>query len=139
MNGLPQVLTVKEISKRLLKIFPEGTPHRMYVIRDLSASTIYTMLYIGAIEGLNVFLSPKHVYKMTDKQSRQIDDDSRVRYSKEVLMPGKKITGKRWYADNTRESIRDETLREGLVFIGAATVKKDLPTTSSKPRYALKK
>jgi hypothetical protein len=138
MNGLPPILSVKEITKRLQKIFPEGTTHRMYVTRDLSASTIYTMLYIGAIEGLNTFLSPKHVYKMTDKQSRLIDDDSRIKYSKEVLMPGKKITGKRWYADNTRESIRDETLREGLVYIGAATVKKDVSTTSSKPRYALK-
>src|SRR2546421_560305 len=117
MNGLPPVLSVKEISKRLSKIFPEGTRHQIYVIRYLSASTIYTMLYIGAVEGSNIFLSPKHVYKMTDKQSRQVDNDSRTKYSSEVLMPGKKIAGKRWYADNTRESIRDETLREGLVFL----------------------
>src|SRR5690606_6077038 len=43
-----------------------------------------------------------------------------------------------WYADNTREPIRDETLRDGLVAIGAVTQREDLPTTSGLPRYALK-
>ena len=38
----------------------------------------------------------------------------------------------------TREPIRDETLREGLVAVGAATLRPDLATTSSKPRYALR-
>src|SRR5579864_3502239 len=47
--------------------------------------------------------------------------------------------GARWYHDNSREAIRDETLREGLVVVGAAIARLDLPTTSSKPRYALKK
>lgn len=48
------------------------------------------------------------------------------------------VPGKRWYADNTREPIRDETLREGLVAVGAVMEDKDVPTTSGKPRYALK-
>ena len=38
----------------------------------------------------------------------------------------------------TREPIRDETLREGLVATGAVTERTDLATTSSKPRYASK-
>ena len=46
------------------------------------------------------------------------------------------ITG-RWYAANTREPIRDETLREGLVRTGAVQERGDLPTTSPRPRYAL--
>ncbi|MGH6816321.1 MAG: hypothetical protein ACREC6_11515 [Hyphomicrobiaceae bacterium] len=41
-----------------------------------------------------------------------------------------------WYADNTRESIRDETLQNGLVLVGAVGVLEDVPTTSSKSRYA---
>lgn len=45
--------------------------------------------------------------------------------------------GSRWYEDTTREPIRDETLREALIPLGAATARDDLPTTSSKPRYAL--
>ncbi len=43
----------------------------------------------------------------------------------------------RWYAANTREPIRDETLREGLVRLGAVKERDGLPTTSPRPRYAL--
>ena len=129
----------KEILKRLQLIFPEGTPHRAYCVRELSASTVFVMLYIGALEGSNVYLCPKHVYKMTEKQSKQLDEASRKKYAEDVLVPGHKIRGNRWYADNTRESIRDETLREGFMQVGAVVSKKDVATTSSKGRYLLKK
>lgn len=43
----------------------------------------------------------------------------------------------RWYAANTREPIRDETLRAGLVRMGAVKEREGLPTTSPRPRYAL--
>ena len=43
----------------------------------------------------------------------------------------------RWYAVDTREPIRDETLRAGLVALGAVVERPGLPTTSSKPRYAV--
>ena len=45
----------------------------------------------------------------------------------------------RWYAANTREPIRDETLRAGLVRTGAVVEREGLPTTSPQPRYALAK
>jgi hypothetical protein len=96
------------------------------------------MLYIGAIEGSDRYLAPKHVYRMTDQQARQADIDTRLDYGERALKPGFHAPGERWYADNTREPIRDETLREGLVAVGAVHQRKDLPTTSSRPRYALK-
>jgi len=43
----------------------------------------------------------------------------------------------RWYAQNTREPIRDETIRNGLMQVGAVVDRQGLPTTSSHPRYAL--
>ena len=43
----------------------------------------------------------------------------------------------RWYAVNTRDPTRDETLREGLVRLGAVIERKGLPTTFPLPRYAL--
>jgi hypothetical protein len=45
----------------------------------------------------------------------------------------------RWYAPNTREPIRDETIRSGLVLTGAVIERAGLPTTSAKPRYALRR
>jgi hypothetical protein len=75
---------------------------------------------------------------MTDAQAAKSLDLERETYALSVLKSGNSIEGKRWYADNTREPIRDETLRDGLVAVGAVLVRGDLPTTSSRPRYALR-
>lgn len=132
------MLTREEVHVRLQAIFPDGAPNRAYLTRMLAASTVFVALYIEAIEGSGTYLGPKHVYRMTDEQAAQVDDASRATYSAGVLRTGAQIEGRRWYQDNTREPIRDETLREGLVAIGAVSERTDLATTSSKPRYALK-
>lgn len=88
----------------------------------------------GGEEG---WLGPKHVYRMTDLQADEVGDEEREACAREVMKPGGFAEGVRWYRDNTREPIRDETLREGLVMMGAVVERTDLPATSSKPRYAL--
>lgn len=120
-------------------IFPEGTPNRQYCIRELAASTVFAALYIGAVEGAERYLGPVHVYRMTDKQAVKSSDTARSAYLAAIRGKKNRIPGKRWYADNTREPIRDETLRDGLVAIGAVIARPDLPTTSGAPRYALKR
>jgi hypothetical protein len=74
---------------------------------------------------------------MTDRQALKSSMTDRETYAATVLDKKKPIAGKRWYADNTREPIRDETLRDGLVTVGAVLRREDLPTTSGLPRYAL--
>jgi hypothetical protein len=106
-----------------------------YCTREIAAKTIYVMLYIGAIED-RAFLRPDQVTRMTDAQAEKIDDGSRSAWANASLRKAGDIPG-RWYAVNTREPIRDETLREGLVRIGAAKVKPGLATTSAAPRYSL--
>jgi hypothetical protein len=138
MPALPPYVARDVVARRLPLIFPEGTPQRTYCTRELAASTVFAMLYIGAVEGSGVYLAPIHVYRMTDRQAARSDEAIRRAYAAAVLKRGARIAGKRWYADNTREPIRDETLREGLVAVGAVVAREDLPTTSSKPRYALK-
>lgn len=131
---LPKVALIQE---RLARIFPEGISDRNYLIREVAAKTIFVMLYIDAIAGNDIWLAPKHVYKMTDQQAQNQTDVARAHYCEEAIKPKFSPVGVRWYADNTRESIRDETLRDGLKVVGAVTVKTDLPTTSSKGRYTL--
>ena len=75
---------------------------------------------------------------MTDAQAANDSDEERLSYRSNLRKKSYEVPGKRWYADNTREPIRDETLREGLVAVGAVMEDKDVPTTSGKPRYALK-
>jgi hypothetical protein len=135
---LPALPSKKAIQSRLQDIFPEGTPNRSYCVRDIAAATVFTMLYVGAIDGTGRYLAPKQVYRMTDRQAARTADADREHYARRSLTPGFKPIGRRWYADNTREPIRDETLRDGLVAIGAVAVRTGLPTTSARPRYALR-
>lgn len=135
---MPPYVSRAVVAERLPLIFPEGTPNRTYCVRELAASTVFAALYIGAVEGSGRFLGPVHVYRMTSEQAARSARADRDAYATSVLGKNARIVGKRWYADNTREPIRDETLRDGLVAIGAVLRREDLPTTSGSPRYALK-
>jgi hypothetical protein len=138
MTAFPPYVSRDLVAARLPKIFPEGTPNRLYCVRELSASAVFSAIYIGAVEGLGIYLGPVHVYRMTVEQASKSSDDERRDYAAAILKKNVQVVGTRWYADNTREPIRDETLRDGLVAIGAILRREDLPTTSGLPRYALK-
>lgn len=118
-------------------IFPQGLSNRNFVIRDLAARTIFVMLYIEAIEGTGRWFRPDQATRMTDTQAKKTSPEDREVWFHNSLLPNKGAIPGRWYAQNTREPIRDETIRNGLLDFGAAIERKDLPTTSSKPRYAL--
>lgn len=137
MTPLPPLLSWPEIQMRLERIFPEGTPQRPWLVRDVCAKTVFTMLYVGAVEGRNVYLAPKHVYRMSDKQAFLATDAERRHYQVDCLKPKYQSIGVPWYADNTREPIRDETLREALAPVGAVAQLGQLATTSNKPRHYL--
>lgn len=137
MMPYPPLLPVADIQERLLAIFPDGTTNRNYVTREIAAKTVFVMLYIGAVESAGSWLRPDQVTRMTDAQALLAEEDSRTAWSGESMRPAGGATTGQWYAANTREPIRDETLREGLVRLGAVTERQGLPTTSPRPRYAL--
>jgi hypothetical protein len=135
---LPGLLAVTTIEERLKAIFPEGMPNRNYVTRQMAARTVFVMLYVGAIEGTDRWIAPKQLYYMGDAQAVRQTDQERLGYATATLKPNFQPLGQRWYADNTREPIRDETLREGFARVGAILVRPGIATTSGKPRYALR-
>ncbi len=135
---LPSLPSLQIILERLPLVFPEGLAQRNYVIREMAAKTIFVMLYVGAVEGTDRWLRPDQVTKMTNTQATRTAESERLSWAEESLIPGKmKDIAGRWYAPNTREPIRDETLRSGLILTGAVVGRSGLPTTSAKPRYAL--
>lgn len=129
-------VTKAVIAERLPLIFPEGTPNRNNCISDIAASVFFVTLYIDAVEGTEQYLGPKHVYCMSDAQAAKSSDADRAYYIENCYKRSFVPDGERWYADNTRESIRDDTIREGLMTVGAIGAI-EVPTTSSKPRYFL--
>lgn len=134
---LPPLLDVESIRGRLQVIFPEGTPERSKCTGLAAARTIYVMLYVGAIEG-GEWLAPKYVYRMGNSQAAKTSDLERAAYLTAVKKPGTPEPADRWYKENTRKSIRDEALKNGLVPIGAVLINPHVPTTSSHGRYILR-
>ncbi|MFA5909279.1 MAG: BsuBI/PstI family type II restriction endonuclease [Vicinamibacterales bacterium] len=134
---LPPVIPVQEIHKRLQVIFPEGSPNRNNCTWEIAAKTIFVMLYVGAVEGADRWLRPDQVTRMTDAQSVNVSAGARIAWEAESRKSSKGEAPGRWYAVNTRESIRDDTIRAGLSTNGAIIERPGLPTTSPAPRYAL--
>ncbi len=133
MHPLPPLLERAEVARRLRLIFPEGTPERDKCVRDAAAATVAAFLYIGAVEGADIWLNPVHVVRLGDTRMLfNADAPSRADYAK-----APRATGERWYQDNSREQVRDEVIRQGLIPNGAVIERAGVPTTSSKPRYAL--
>lgn len=137
MTALPPLLARAEIHQRLQNIFPEGTPNRSYCTRESTADVVFTMLYIGAIAGTNVFMQPKAVYRMTDEQAQKKSEADRLAYRENVAKRGFRPSGNRWYEDNSREQLRDEDIKEGLRQVGAIDLQIGLAVTANKPKYAL--
>jgi hypothetical protein len=137
MKQLPELPPISTVAERLDLVFAEGSPHRGYCTRDLAARTVFVMLYVGAVQGKDRWPRPDQVTRMTAAQAARRSATQRERWAATSLAPAKRAIPGRWYAANTREPIRDETLREGLVPSGAVVVRENVPTTSPLPRYAL--
>lgn len=118
MRTLPPLLPVYGISDRLQQIFPDGTPSRNYVTREMSAKTIFVMLYVGAVEPNQRWIRPDQVTRMTDGQATLVTERDREAWLAESMNRATGSIEGRWYAANTREPIRDETLRAGLIRMG---------------------
>ncbi|MDK1389605.1 BsuBI/PstI family type II restriction endonuclease [Sinorhizobium sp. 8-89] len=131
------LLAWQDIQLRLREIFPEGTPNRAQSIWDIAARTVFVMLYVDAVEGKGVWLRPDQVTRMTDAQAAKESPADRAMWEKDSVRPSKSDIPGRWYAVNTRESIRDDTIRNALVANGAVIERQGLPTTSPAGKYAL--
>jgi hypothetical protein len=137
--ALPALLPVPKIHARLQKIFPEGSPNRSRCTWEIAAKTIFVMLYVGAVEGADIWLRPDQVTRMTNRQAARTGSGERFAWAGASLKSSKREIRGRWYAVNTRESIRDDTIRAGLIANGVVIEREGLATTSPAPRYALEK
>lgn len=130
------LLQIEGIQNRLKEIFPREIDINGYIIREMGAKTVYTMLYGFCVEG-SEWIRPATITYMTDEQAAIQDIESRKQWL--AMSQGAKsprdIPG-RWYKPNTREPIRDETLRE-MVRLNAVIERPGLATTSPSPRYSL--
>jgi hypothetical protein len=135
--SLPPLISWQDVRERLLTIFPEGTPDRGYLIREMTARTVFTALYVGAVASADLWIAPRHVVRMSDAQAARRDDAARAAYYVAMTAAKAPSPDGRWYAENTREPLRDEVIRQGLVRVNAMVERGGLATTSPLGRYAL--
>lgn len=135
---LPSLVGVEEVSRRLAAIFPEAFPDRSILVGRMAAHVVFVFLYGGFIEGLGRHLRPSLVYFFTSEQARRTATAQRLAWLAKAFRPGHRPAGKRWYADTSRESIRDDLIRNRLLAMGIIWRKEGIPTTSSAPVYYLR-
>lgn len=131
-----QLLSVEEIQERLKNIFPREIDVNGYITREMGAKTIFTMLYGFCVNGCE-WIRPATITCMTDEQAEIRSKEERSSWlSLNQSKDSPRDIPERWYKPNTREPIRDETLRE-LVRYNAVIEREGLPTTSPLPRYSM--
>lgn len=132
----PRLLPPGQILERLRRTIPEELDPRGFVRREIAAKTIFVMLYGFAVEGRDRWIRPTAVTDMSDAQAQRQAGEERERWLDRVQSAKRPSVEGRWYGENTREPIRDETLKR-LVELGAVVERAGIATTSPKPRYAL--
>lgn len=134
---LPPLLPWQSMRERLQIIFPEGLPERQFLVREATARAVFVALYVGAVEGAHRWIAPRHVVRMSDAQAARTDDTARNDYYEAMSRAKSPSPAGWWYAENTREPLRDEVIRQGLVPVNAVIERAGLSTTSLLGRYAL--
>ncbi len=137
-GALPALIGVEEVQRRLALIFPESCPDRALLVGKMAARVVFVFLYGGFLEGSNRQLRPSTVYFFTAEQARRTTPAAREDWLANAFKPRFRPAGQRWYADNSRESIRDDLIRNRLVSMGLVGRKAGVPTTSSAPIYFLR-
>lgn len=147
----PPLLPRHEAQARLRLLFP-AEAFDPVLANPLAASAIAAMLYVnavvpdtGPVDADATWARPSMCLWMSDQAYAQDDPAERAAWLKAALRGRKAVASalaewgmshEPWYGDNSRETVRDETFSEWLEH-GALRVHPGVPTTSSRPRWAL--
>jgi hypothetical protein len=151
---LRPLLPRDEIARRLAQVFPREAFDPV-LSSPLAAASVAAMLYTDAIRSDDAgtsddfgWLRPTTVLWLSDQVYAREDEASRIAWRTAALGGNARrkvedlheswgiARDSRWYADNSRETLRDETFPAWRSF-GAVVRRVDIPSTSSKPAWAL--
>lgn len=137
MYRLPELPTLEQIRERLNLIFPETFPDRRILTGDMAVRTYFVSMYGGFTLQANRYFRPSTIIRFSPEQAELIDTESRLAWLATCQTPGHIPIGKQWYADNTREPLRDDLIRNRAVPIGLIIKREGVAPTSPAPIYAL--
>ncbi|MGH3025014.1 MAG: BsuBI/PstI family type II restriction endonuclease [Gaiellaceae bacterium] len=143
--------SVPDTRRRLELLFPDGVPDRNRLTREIAAKTILTFLFVGAIgdpdlDGVRL-LRPSMVTWMDDASLSRFDDPrfvagwhaaaKRRQSDLRHFLADEGVGWERWYAENNRESIRDEVIRPLHERYGAVLRRGGLAASAASPALTL--
>jgi hypothetical protein len=136
MHPLPPLLAIDEIQARLNQIFPALLPDRTILVGDMSARLHFVGLYGGFIFEAERFLRPSTVIRFTLEQAGRTSDAERYDWLSRCQSAGFVPFGRPWYADNSRETLRDDLIRNKCLPMGLIQKREGYAPTSPAPIYA---
>lgn len=141
------IITAEEATKRLLVIFPR-TAFDTVMSSPLAGAAVAALIYIDAVaeDPKHIFWArPSMVTWMSEVMREQQEDEDRLAWRSEAAKGARALSGllQAWgvpdspgYADNSRETLRDETFRKWREH-SALRERQDLPKTSGAGRWSL--
>ncbi len=141
------VITAEEATRRLLVIFPR-TAFDAVMSSPLAGAAVAALIYVDAVadEPMKFFWArPSMATWMSEVMREQYSDDDRLAWREAAAKGAKALSGllQGWgvpdasgYADNSRETLRDETFRKWREH-GALRERLDLPKTSGNGRWIM--
>ncbi|GFE15725.1 restriction endonuclease [Streptomyces glebosus] len=144
---LPALLeSRKAYQERLNLILPHGITGVTATANPAASAIVFVAMYVGAI-GNNAPIRPSTVTWMSDAVAERRTDTERRGYYRAAMRGEKGVVsfcegaeverGKIWYANNSREPVRDESI-DALIDNGAVlNIRTDLSTNSPLARYTL--
>lgn len=133
IHPLPPLISIGEVRERLNLVFPESFPDRGILVGIMASRVIYVFMYGGFIEGHGRYLRPSFVYFFTEDQAQKTTDEERSYWLSNASKAGFRPEGARWYADTSREPIRDDLMRNQLLRLGIMHKRPGSVTTASTP------
>lgn len=134
---LPELAPIDEVRDRLGRVFPADFPDRGVLVGLMATRAVFVFLYGGFVEGAGRYLRPSFVYFFTEEQSVRMTEEDRTEWLRRAGLAKFRPQGTRWYADNSRESIRDDLLRNAMLRLGLVGKRSGVAVTSSKPSWYL--
>lgn len=134
---LPALVSLDEVRTRLEQIFPEGYPDRSILVGDIATRTVFVGLYGGFVTDAGRFFRPSTVIRFSHEQAVRCSDIDRMTWIGTCHAPGHKSLGQQWYADNTRETLRDDYIRNRAVPMGFIEKLEGVAPSSPAPIYSL--
>ncbi|MFO1207561.1 MAG: BsuBI/PstI family type II restriction endonuclease [Burkholderiales bacterium] len=141
------LISVEEAELRLQAIFPRSAFDPV-MSSPLAAAAVRALIYTDAVHGTEadlIWARPSTVMWMSDEVAAHDEDRERTEWRDAAAKGRRAVVSvlEEWgvpvaapYADNSRETLRDETFRRWKEN-AAIRERSDLPKTSSKGRWAL--